>query len=297
MARQGRNFEKLIEKLEKSAGTNSLNISSPKYLIDKSTGGQREIDILVSVDHGTITNTVAFECRDRKSKQGVEWIEAIISKYNDLDVDKVIAVSTGGFTKGALAKAKRNHIETRTFGEIDLKTVEAWWHMPYITKFDADFKFISSGIKYFKKEDEQYPDKSIVELEWGKKIFYDKVQENKISPSNIFYTLRAQYVIQDHQKDLDLNGTSRIKLEWKSSNQEQNLFMEIENIELQLEHLWFDVDLSLETTIWPLTKAMQYVNEEKEISTIMEYGGIFPRYNIQFIRNPDGSISLSSSER
>jgi hypothetical protein len=47
----------------------------------------------------------------------VEWIDALLGKYRDLPVDRIVAVSRTGFTAGAQAKANATKVETRTLRE------------------------------------------------------------------------------------------------------------------------------------------------------------------------------------
>jgi hypothetical protein len=53
-----------------------------------------------------------IECRDRARKDSVSWIEEIIGKARSLPVDKIVAVSTSGFTAAAQKKASENGIVT-----------------------------------------------------------------------------------------------------------------------------------------------------------------------------------------
>ena len=81
---------------------------------ERTSGTLREIDILIKHSIAGIALHIAVECRDRARKGDVEWIDALIGKYRDLGIDKVIAVSREGFTSAALKKAQANNIETRT---------------------------------------------------------------------------------------------------------------------------------------------------------------------------------------
>ena len=54
--------------------------------------------------------TIAVECRDRARPADIEWIDALIGKYDDMPVNRVVAVSRMGFTSGAKKKASENGI-------------------------------------------------------------------------------------------------------------------------------------------------------------------------------------------
>ncbi len=122
MSRKGRSFEELIKELEE-LDTMGLQITSPDFIKDNITGDLREVDISIRGKIGSYDILIVIECRDRKSKQGIEWIEQISEKTKDIGANKVIAVSSSGFTKNAIIKAKSKNIELNTFEEIDPENV------------------------------------------------------------------------------------------------------------------------------------------------------------------------------
>jgi len=72
--------------------------------------GEREIDVAVN---GRIDDTDQFilvECKDWKKKVGIEQIDAIDSKRDDVNATRVMIFSNSGFTSGALRKAARKNV-------------------------------------------------------------------------------------------------------------------------------------------------------------------------------------------
>jgi len=61
---------------------------------------QRQINVSIKRD-GKVT---LVECRDRQSPQDVTWIEGLFGRHVSLKVDTTIAVSSSGFTAGALSR-------------------------------------------------------------------------------------------------------------------------------------------------------------------------------------------------
>jgi hypothetical protein len=60
---------------------------------------------------------IAVECRSHRRAQDRTWIDALIGKYANLDVQRVVAVSRSGFTPAATAAAEESNgrIATLTF--------------------------------------------------------------------------------------------------------------------------------------------------------------------------------------
>ena len=133
MAREGRDFKQLIEKLEKILLPEKAIIRSPDFIEDKITGQKREVDISIRMDIGSVPILILVECRDRKADQDTTWIEQIHTKTNDLNANKVIAVSSSGFSDNAVTKASHYGIETRTYGEISSEEIRDWCKIEFIT--------------------------------------------------------------------------------------------------------------------------------------------------------------------
>jgi len=86
-------------------------------LRERHTGAPREVDVLITIPLQSSELHVAVECRDYARPADVDWIDSLIGKYGDLDVDRVIAVARKGFTSGARAKAETKQIQMRSLRE------------------------------------------------------------------------------------------------------------------------------------------------------------------------------------
>ncbi|HLX62342.1 MAG TPA: restriction endonuclease [Planctomycetota bacterium] len=128
MARQGRDLERLVELLETYLGGDSrVTIKSPDSLVDKTTGGLREVDVSIRSSIGSSEILVILECRDRGSPQDVTWIEQLATKRDDVGADKAVAVSSSGFSEHAGQKAKAKNIDLRTIDERSIADFATWF--------------------------------------------------------------------------------------------------------------------------------------------------------------------------
>jgi len=123
MTRRTNNFQQLIayiyEKIVPAGGT----VTESGMVMDKDAKVLREVDILVEHRLAGHPLKIAIECRDRSRKDTVEWIDSLIGKIGSLDVNKIVAISSRGFAKTAIQKARVKGIDTLTFEE----AVEADW--------------------------------------------------------------------------------------------------------------------------------------------------------------------------
>jgi hypothetical protein len=82
----------------------------------------RQIDILIR--KGNLLNHV--ECRIRKARQNVNWIEELIGRRISLNANAVIAVSASGFTSGAIKKAAKYGIILNDLLSLSDDEIQSW---------------------------------------------------------------------------------------------------------------------------------------------------------------------------
>jgi len=87
-----------------------------------------EFDIQITGRLGTCDVRWLVECRDRPSDgpQGTAWIEQLIARKGQYKFDKVIAVSSTGFTAGAELIANENDVQLRAVHELDADSIAEW---------------------------------------------------------------------------------------------------------------------------------------------------------------------------
>lgn len=294
MSRQGREFELLIEKIEKIVLPEGASISSPGFIKDRITGEQREVDILIEHNVGTFHIVIVIECRNRASIQDTTWIEQIHSKLNDIKVNKAIAVSTSAFSKPAIEKAKFYNIETRTYKEINTEFIKSWWRVNDIKMFTRQFNILGVTMQ---------GDNCEVESDFfnGKNVetkFINRTTDERLFSVNDIFSGICKKI-----SDWDVlvpNGASiRKTIIVEFTNTQDGFFITQNESKINLEKMFFDVELSLVIKNIPLSRAVKYESGEKEISSVVEFDD-FPigeNLTLQFIKNADGSISLSARKK
>ncbi len=88
-------------------------------LRDLDSGNFREVDTCiesVTAGHPVI---VSIECRAHKRPQTVSWVEEMRSKHLRLPTNVLVLVSSSGFTRSAIEKARQFGIATAVPGEIE----------------------------------------------------------------------------------------------------------------------------------------------------------------------------------
>ncbi|MEE2062275.1 hypothetical protein [Rhodococcus artemisiae] len=87
-----------------------VEITESKMLTDLVSGESREVDTCLETHIAGHKMVVSIESRDWKRKQTVEWVEQAIAKHQTLATNRLVLVSSSGFTGQAHSKAKTNGI-------------------------------------------------------------------------------------------------------------------------------------------------------------------------------------------
>ena len=119
MPARSNTFQHMIYILERLALDKQWTLRESALLKDRVSANDREIDILIEGNIGSIPIRIAIECIDTGRKANVEWVERMFTKHTDLNTSKLVLVSKNGFTKNALAKANHHDIQTASLEQAD----------------------------------------------------------------------------------------------------------------------------------------------------------------------------------
>jgi hypothetical protein len=129
MVNSGKFLEGFVNRIEKLVIPLGFTILPNERVINDDGIQIAEFDIEISGKIGTTNFKWLIECRDRPTQGAApgSWIEQLMGRRDRFNFDKVIAVSTTGFTEGARIYAKESGIEIRTVTEADLDEISDWF--------------------------------------------------------------------------------------------------------------------------------------------------------------------------
>jgi hypothetical protein len=117
------NFEIMVSQITTLLQGDTAEVTWNERVVDPDNPSQqRQIDVLVRKDD----LISLIECRLHKPPQDVKWIEELIGRQVSLRAHAIIAVSSSGFTKGAIAKAKQFRINLRKIDELSSNEILTW---------------------------------------------------------------------------------------------------------------------------------------------------------------------------
>lgn len=112
-------FEKLVAKIEESLCPKGAIVTLDDKVEDIRHGVMRQVDATIRYKIGSVDIFIAIECRKRESKQDARWIEELNTKKMNIGADKIIAVSSAGFSEYAFKMAKGYGISLRKIDKIN----------------------------------------------------------------------------------------------------------------------------------------------------------------------------------
>jgi hypothetical protein len=116
MPKRSNKFQKLIAAIHTCIG-NGVSVEESAFLVDRETGAQREVDVLLKSQLGDYPVVLSVEVNDCSRRAGSDWVEEMAGKHQALQTNKLVLVSRPGFTKPAMEKAKVRGIEVLTIDQ------------------------------------------------------------------------------------------------------------------------------------------------------------------------------------
>ena len=146
--RDSKAFEQKIHRIHELLEGSGAEVTWDDHIPDPDNPSQpRQIDITIRRD-GKLTHV---ECRDHQSRQDVQWIEELIGRRASLRADAIIAVSSSGFTEGALRKAKQFGIIPRDLRKLTEREVQGWGRQITLTLYFYQYSDLELSL-CFKRE-------------------------------------------------------------------------------------------------------------------------------------------------
>jgi len=109
MPKRSNEFQRLVAFIYDCIKPDGGTVTESAMVVDREANTEREVDILVENKVAGHQIKIAIECRDRSRKESVEWVDSIICKVKSLDLNKVVAVSSEGFSDVTTESSRQRH--------------------------------------------------------------------------------------------------------------------------------------------------------------------------------------------
>jgi len=122
MPRRSNEFQKLVFSVYKQLSDKGT-VTESKMLVNRVTGVEREVDIVIESPVADQIITISIEVIDRSRPAGLQWIDEMRGKHENLPTDKLVLVSKFGFVKDAFKEAEKHGIDLKNFNN----AIQADW--------------------------------------------------------------------------------------------------------------------------------------------------------------------------
>ncbi len=135
MPKRSNEFQKIVLLLKKHFAPSEATVTESKMLKHRITGEEKEVDICIAQMIAGHSFVLSIECTDTARNVTAEWVERMRGKHEHLETDKLVLISSAGFSDNALKEAKGLGIETYSFEELNdesaeliFKNTKSLWH-------------------------------------------------------------------------------------------------------------------------------------------------------------------------
>ncbi|MDW5549484.1 restriction endonuclease [Methanosarcina sp.] len=277
MPRKGRELEELVATLEKGLSGSSIKITSPDFVEDIVLEEKREVDVSLRFTMGSHDFLLVFECRDHKKTQDVMWIEQLATKRDDICVNKLIAVSSNGFSENARKKAHAKNIELRTLKEIDPKEILGWFQAKKLTVFSLKWNIIKvdiaahSSLNSSQNEDlEKFIKSSSGSLRSDTKFIYDPKIDCTLSVNDCIICNESKII-------RDFNPTDKkmiIQFNICPQDNQLGFFISTPGVLIRMGSIQLKLEIWLEFSVSKIISASSYDNENNQLAQIVKFEDI-----------------------
>lgn len=157
MTKASEKFEKQIKRIHDVLVQDTAVVTWNDRIPDPHNPKQpRQIDITIKKE----TEIIHIECRDHKASQNTKWIEELFGRKVSLQATAMIAVSSSGFTEGAIIKAKALGIYLCDLRNLEAEEILSWGRktvikFTYYTFSNLKISFFIDSIKGISAEEAQ----------------------------------------------------------------------------------------------------------------------------------------------
>jgi hypothetical protein len=295
MRRRGRRLERIVALIEKSLGPEGLLVKSPDVELDKTTGKPREIDVGIRLKGGSTPLLIMVECREHKRRQGVEWIEQVVSKRDGIRAAKALAASSSGFTESALEKARYHGVETRRIDEIDAEDVRDWFGAFQFTLLHRRCELHHAQLSLDLRGQELQDQTRLLAREWkyGDEIFICKPEKKKCS-----FAIIHKVAMNNDQVWPGIpipEAKKRRTLVLNYPNEADRYQLQTTQGPVDISRIVLDVTQCVEEVAVPLSRILSYHSESEAVSQVVQYEFDVGsrRHTVSFAKDMEtGQISL-----
>jgi hypothetical protein len=262
MASDGKQLEGLIAFVENTMLPHGFEVKTNKRVYNDEGIQIAEFDIEIRGKVGSTSIAWLIECRDRPGQGPApgSWIEQLIGRRLRFNFNKITAVSTTGFSVGAVEFAENQGIELREVASLSADEFSDWLIIRHIHQIERVYRLNHALLLIHADESEDRRNAllgRIADLEGDERFLRSSKTGEPVSASTAF--LNAAQGNLSLFDGLEANGEGRsVQLHVQYKNDEDYLFVETPLGQIRIEAILFFGQISIRENPIPLDYTAEY---------------------------------------
>ncbi len=266
MTNSGKKLEGLVAFVEKTLLPQGFEVKTNQHVLDEDGVQIAEFDIEAKGKLGSTEIAWLIECRDRPSQGPApgSWIEQLVGRRSRFGFNKVTAVSTTGFAKGAEEYAEKEGIELREVRALEPKYFSDWLQIGSMTLSKTVYELKHARLDIDPEETEERK-KALRELIGANKLILRAIKTGEsVEVNNAF--LAAVSENTKLAEDLVPNGPGKpVKLYVNYTNDNDHYVVDTNLGAIRIKGIAFKGELSLKETKIPVETTQYHRTGTEEV--------------------------------
>lgn len=261
MSANGKRLEGLVAFVEETLLPQGFDVKTNERIFNDDGVQIAEFDVEIRGKVGTTNIAWLIECRDRPGSgtAPVNWIEQLVGRRIRFGFDKVTAVSTTGFSAGAIEFAKLQGIELRQVDSLCPSTFADWLVIQHINQTENRANLVHGSVLLNPAEAPDHVDAVALVLSGanGDAKILRSVKTSELS--SLTSAFLGAIESQDLFNGIEPNGrTSSISLRVKYTNDDDHFVIDTDVGAVRVEEIVFTGELSITESQIPIGVTAEY---------------------------------------
>lgn len=266
MATDGKKLEGLVTFVEETLLPKGFDVKTNECVYNDDGVQIAEFDIEIRGKVGSTSIAWLIECRDRPSDGPApgSWIEQLVGRRTRFGFNKVTAVSTTGFSAGAIEFAHLKGIEVREIKALIPEEFAHWLAISHIHQIERVIMLQHGKILVSERESDGLK-RALLEIISGTPADDAFLKSSKtgefVKPANAFsQAVGAEGTLFD---DLVPNGPGKkVRLHVQYTNDEDHFVVETSVGPIRVKAILFEGELRIKEVLAPLSEMTEYRHVE-----------------------------------
>ena len=274
MHNDGKSLEALVSFVEQLHLPPGVEVKTNTRVFNEDGVQIAEFDVEIFGKWGTTEIAWLIQCRDRPDKSAPgEWIEQLVGRRSRFGFNKVTAVSTGGFSPGAIEYAKKEGIELREVKNLS-PTEFSRWFVSNMMPLRNPMGELTRVNLIFSQEEMPKAMGLLKGKGISEKIFRSIETGELVSVQELF---RAQLNSKEMEPIINNlrpeDGDKMAKLTIQFPSDTSHYVVDVAGYSLRVREIIFRCKLRVRETLLPIAKSVEYlhVDDGKAISQAVSY--------------------------